>query len=502
MNPWNAFRRSLACNGDRPAVSTSEQTWTYRELGHVVAHVSGLLEQAGVDIGDRVVLLLGNDIGYVAADLAIFSRGAVKTPLNMMMSAPEVLRALEFVEPTAIVLDAAGRERCPRVPEGIAVIELAGGWASEVRQLPLPPESPVTGSDPAGIFLSGGTTGLPKGIIHSQDTIMHNLWAHLIDAGIDADAKLLLTTPLPHSAGLFTESALSAGAHVWIEPGFDAARWVSLVEEHQITWSYGVPTMLKRILDLTEGSGWSPKSIRTFQYGSAPMSPGLLRRALESFGPVLQQLYAQTECPQYATLLRKSDHVTAADRPELLASAGRPSTMCEVSVRDPEGRRLGDDEIGEVCLRSPYVMVGYWKNPEAFADRFHGEWLRTGDVGRIDAEGYLFLVDRLADMVVSGGMNVFSIEVEAALSLHPSVAQAAVIGVPDEEWGERVHAVVVLRDSAADVDLESHCREHLAAYKRPKSYDLVEALPLTTYGKVDKKALRAPYWAGSARGVN
>lgn len=502
MNLWNAFRRSLAHNGDRPAVSAADQTWSYRELGHAVARVAGLLEQAGVGVGDRVVLLLDNDLGYVAADLAVFSRGAVKTPLNMMMSATEVLRALEFVEPAAIIVDAAGRERCPTLPQELTVIELTAGWASDLGQVALPPESAVEASAPAGIYLSGGTTGLPKGIIHSQDTILHNLWAHLIDAAIDADSKLLLTTPLPHSAGLFTESALLAGAHVRIEPGFDAQRWVSLVEEHQITWSYGVPTMLKRILDLTEGSDWASTSVQTFQYGSAPVSPGLLRRALHVFGPVLQQLYAQTECPQYATLLRKSDHVTAADHPELLASAGRPSTMCEVSIRDSDGRALAANEIGEVCLRSPYVMVGYWKNAEAYAQRFHDDWLRTGDVGRIDEDGYLFLVDRLADMVVSGGMNVFSIEVEAALSLHPAVAQVAVIGVPDEDWGERVHAVVVLKDPFGDVDLQTHCREHLAAYKRPKSYDIVEALPLTTYGKIDKNALRAPHWAGSARSVN
>ncbi|GAA4733890.1 long-chain fatty acid--CoA ligase [Nocardioides endophyticus] len=452
--------------------------------------------------GDRVVLLLDNDLGYLAADIAVISHGAVKTPLNMMMSAPEVLRALKFVEPTAIILDAIGRQRCPEIPAGVAVIELSAGWTNEVTPSALPPESNVTAAEPAGIFLSGGTTGLPKGIVHSQDTILHNLWAHLIDAGIDSDSKLLLMTPLPHSAGLFAASALLAGAHVHIESGFDAQRWISLVEEHDITWSYGVPTMIRRILDLADVSGWSPSSMRTFQYGSAPMSPGLLRRALNTFGPTLQQLYAQTECPQYATLLRKSDHVAALDRPDLLSSAGRASTMCEVSIRDDQGQPVPAGEVGEVCLRSPYVMTSYWKDPGAFADRFYGDWLRTGDVGSMDSQGYLFLFDRLSDMVISGGMNVFSIEVEAALSLHPSVAQAAVIGLPDEEWGERVHAIVVPRDHTADLDLEGHCREHLAAYKRPKTYEVVEALPLTTYGKVDKKALRQPYWPDTARRIH
>ncbi|MCR4514126.1 class I adenylate-forming enzyme family protein [Aeromicrobium sp. 50.2.37] len=503
MNLWSAFRRSLARGGDRPALSTPGLTWSHRELGAAAGHVAGLLAAHGVGAGDRVALLLGNGPGFVAADLAIMARGAVKTPLNMMMAPAEVGRALAFVEPVVVVVDAEGRERCSDVPAGTAVVELAPGWVADVGAgdvLPGPVD--VTLADPAAIYLSSGTTGRPKGIVHSQDTVLHNLWAHLLDAGIDADSHLLLTTPLPHSAGLFTEAALLGGAHVRVEPRFDAERWVALVDEHEVTWSYGVPTMVKRILDVAERDGWAPTSMRTFQYGSAPMSPGLLRRALDVLGPVLQQLYAQTECPQYATLLRKSDHVLASDRPELLASAGRASTMCEVSVRGPDGAALPAGEVGEVCLRSPYVMVGYWRDPEGFSERFHGDWLRTGDIGRLDADEYLFLVDRLADMVVSGGMNVFGIEVEAALSLHPGVAQAAVIGVPDDEWGERVHAVVVPRGQVEIAELEDHCRQHLAAYKRPKDYAIVESLPLTPYGKVDKKAIRAPHWAGADRAVN
>lgn len=502
MNLWSVYRRTLAHHRDRAAVTTEAGSWTYGELGDLVGHVSARLAAAGVEPGSRVVLLMDNGVGYLAADLAIASRGAVKTPLNMMMSTGEVERAVEFVQPTAIVFDRQGRERLPELPAQVTQLELVPGWEASVPATELPAEVAVAGDAPAGIYLSGGTTGKPKGIMHSQSTVLTNIWAHLIDSGINGDSRLLLTTPLPHSAGLFAASALVAGARVWIESGFDARRWVDLVEEHQITWSYGVPTMLKRILDLKEGESWHPRSIATYQYGSAPMSPGLLRRALEVFGPVLQQLYAQTECPQYATLLRKSDHVIALERPDLLASAGRPTAMCEVSVRGPGGEVLGPDDVGEVCLRSPYVMTGYWQDPEGYAERFYGDWLRTGDVGRIDADGYLFLVDRLADMIVSGGMNVYGIEVEAALSLHPAVAQAAVIGVPDEEWGERVHAVVVKRSEVSEAELVEHCRASLASYKRPKGFEVVDALPLTTYGKVDKKALRAPHWAGRNRSVN
>jgi fatty-acyl-CoA synthase/long-chain acyl-CoA synthetase len=259
--------------------------------------------------------------------------------------------------------------------------------------------------------------------------------------------------------------------------------------------------MIYRLLDAASARDWSPQSLATIQYGGAPITATRLGEALERFGPVLQQLYAQTECPNYGCVLRKADHLAALEHPEILRSCGRPSIMCDASIRDEAGNELKSGERGEICLRAPYVMSGYWDDPELFRQRLFGDWLRTGDVGYRDAEGYFYIVDRRADMIVSGGMNVYSLEVEQVLTRAPGVTAAVVIGIPHDDWGEAVHAVVV-GDGIDESQLAGYAREHLAGYKRPKSYDIRTELPLTSYGKVDRKALREPYWAGRDRAVN
>ncbi|KWX65626.1 class I adenylate-forming enzyme family protein [Mycobacterium sp. NAZ190054] len=499
VNLWDVFRRALDLHARRPALICREATWTYADLGRAVGHVTDLLRGAGVTRGDRVLILLGNGPAFPATDVAIMTLGAVKVPLNAMLSVPEVATVAELVAPACVVVDDELAPLAAGIPATVERISLRAGWTDDIAtDRALEPCHDVAPDAPAAVYMSGGTTGRPKGIMHSQQSVVQNIWAHLIEAGIDRDDRLLLTTPLAHSAGLFTAAGLVRGAQIVVEPGFDADRWIELVDEYGVSWSYGVPTMVRRIVDAARQRNWSTKSMRTFQYGSAPMSPGLLAEAIDLFGPILQQLYAQTECPQYATLLRKEDHARALREPSLLASVGRPVTMCDVSIRSQDGTECAVGEIGEVCLRSPYVMTGYWQDDAAYRQRFHGRWLRTGDVGRVDQEGYVYLVDRLADMIISGGMNVYCVEVEAALSTHDAVAQAAVVGLPHEDWGEAVHALVVLEPSSTGNDpaeledaLSAHCRGALAAYKRPKTYEFVDSIPTTVYGKYDKKRIRA-----------
>lgn len=498
-NLWDVYRRALDLHARRTALIVGPRVWTYADLGRATGHVADQLRAAGVRAGDRVLILLGNGPGFAATDLAVMALGAVKVPLNAMLSAHDVAAAADRVDPVAVVVDDALAPLAALLPDTVAPIRLGEGWTDQIpAERALDPRHDVVPDAPAAVYMSGGTTGKPKGIMHSQQTVVHNIWSHLIEAGIDRDDRLLLTTPMAHSAGLFTAAALARGAEIVIESGFDADRWLDLVETHGVTWSYGVPTMVRRIVDAARRRGWANTSVRTFQYGSAPMSPGLLAEAIDLFGPVLQQLYAQTECPQFATLLRKEDHVRALAEPGLLGSVGRAVTMCDVSIRADDGRECAAGEVGEVCLRSPYVMTGYWRDDAGYRSRFHGSWLRTGDVGRMDDEGYVYLVDRLADMIISGGMNVYSVEVEAALSTHATVAQAAVVGLPHEDWGEAVHALVVLDPAHGAVEqpeletaLTAHCRETLAAYKRPKTYEVVDAIPVTVYGKYDKKRIRA-----------
>ncbi len=487
---WEIFRRSLITSADRPALAFGDAVWTYRDLGRAVAAAAARLTALGVRPKDRVILLTDNVVAFPVHDLAVMSLGAVKVPLNSMVSAPEVTDIARRVRPRAVLVSPSLADRVTGLPAGTAVVNADEPAPDQGGELPA--IGAAGPDDAAVIYFTGGTTGAPKGIVHTQRGVVANLWAHLLEADIRRDERLLLTTPLAHAAGLFTLSALLRGAYARIEPSFDVDRVLDRIDQDGITWTFAVPTTIYRMLDAAGARDWRPTTLRTVQYGAAPIAADQLRRAIEVFGPVLQQLYAQTESPNYATLLRKEDHVRALTEPGLLASCGRPSIMCDVAVVDEAGNPLPPGETGEVALRSPYVMAGYWEDPDGAAKRFVNGWMLTGDIGYQDAESYLYLVDRRNDMIVSGGMNVYSIEVEQVLARHPGVQAAAVVGLPHDDWGEAVHAYVIPRGDFSDTgQLRAYCRDLLSAYKRPKAYHLVSALPLTPYGKVDKKALRA-----------
>jgi fatty-acyl-CoA synthase len=495
---WESFQRSLSTNAPLPALSFGGRVHTYADLGRAVANAARRLADAGVGQGTPVVILTDPGPAFPVTDLAIMALGAVKVPLNPQLAADEIAGIGGRVQPRAAVVSDRLGPLAAGLPEQTMILDDTVDWASDAD---LPGASCCSPTDPAVVYFTGGTTGRPKGIVHSQASVVTNLWAHLLEAGIHRDDRLLLTTPLAHAAGLFTLAGLLRGAYVRIEPGFDAQQVLEIVATDRITWTFAVPTMIYRLLDAVAAGSAAPTTLRTIQYGGAPISAPRLAQALEVFGPVLQQLYAQTECPNYAAVLRKEDHLLAATRPELLRSCGRPSLMCDVSILDESGQPLAQDIAGEICLRAPYVMDRYWDDPDGFAQRFFGEWLRTGDIGYRDDAGNVFIVDRRSDMIVSGGMNVYSLEVEQVLAKAPGVNAVAVIGVPHDDWGEAVHAVVV-GDGVDGDALAAFARSSLAAYKRPKSYEFRGELPLTSFGKVDRKALRAPYWAAADRAVN
>lgn len=497
---WEAFRRSLLLNTSRPAITVADSTWTYRDLAVAVSNAAARLHDAGARPRDRVVLLCENGASFPVYDLAIMAIGAVKIPLNSMLTAADIADIVIRTEPAVAVVSPGLDHLAVDIDASCvcivdSVTPPGSAWV----------EPPVVGAvgpdDLAFVGFTGGTTGKPKGIVHHQAPMVLNMFAHIMEAGLARDEHMLLTTPLPHAAGFLGAAGLLRGAHLRVEAGFDATDVLDIMDRHDITWTFAVPTMIYRMLDVAVATGARPASLRTVQYGAAPISPERLRQAIDIFGPVFQQLYAQTECPNFATVLSKQDHVRALEEPALLSSCGKATLLCDVAIIDDDGTELPAGEIGEVALDSPYVMRGYWNDPENYAARFAGRWMRTGDVGRMDAEGFVTLVDRANDMIVSGGMNVYSVEVENVISAHPDVAQVAVVGIPHEDWGEAVHAVVVPRAGLDTEAFGEYCREHLAAYKRPKSFDYVADLPVTVYGKVDKKALRAPFWADATRNV-
>ncbi|MCE0766117.1 AMP-binding protein [Pseudonocardia kujensis] len=498
------FEAALRRHRARTAVEAGGRSWTYGDLDRWSAAVADQLRAVGVRPGDAVALYLGNCVEFVVADLAVARVGAVKVPVNTLLPEATVAHIVKAARVRALVLGtgvAAVGERAGAGLPTLWVDDGGGPAAGETLAGPGDVAVPAPGigpTDRAAIYFTGGTTGLPKGVVHTQASAVAVQYAQILEAELAQDERLLLMTPLAHAAGLFAQSALVRGATVVIEPGFDAGRALDLLRDRGVTWTFLVPTMIYRLLDLARDREDLP--LRTVVYGAAPIAPSRLARALEVFGPVFVQLFGQTECPNWGTRLAKHDHDPA--RPELLGSCGQASIMADVRVVDDAGAPLPPGATGEVCLRAPYTLESYLGDPGATAAKFlPGGWIRTGDVGLLDEGGYLHLRDRKADMVISGGMNVYCRDVEDVLARHPAVARVAVIGVPHEDWGEAVHAVVVPRPGFSPEELLGWSRGELAGYARPKSVEVVADLPETPFGKIDKKVLRAPHWAGRDRAI-
>jgi fatty-acyl-CoA synthase/long-chain acyl-CoA synthetase len=435
----------------------------------------------------------------------------VKVPVNHMLPSATIATIVDEASVRALVFDDAVADVVAGLdPAARDVVCLQAGDADPIagatrlaRTGEAAPSPPLAADpeDPAAIYFTGGTTGKPKGVLHTQRSTTSLHYAQLLEAEIADTDRLLLMTPLAHAAGLFAQSAVIRGATIVLTDGFDARRALELIEREDVTWTFLVPTMLYRMLDVLEsGDARRASTLRTIVYGAAPIAPARLVRALDVFGPVFIQLYGQTECPNWGTRLTKQDH--DPEHLDRLASCGRASIMADVQVVDDDGRTLPAGETGEICLRSPYVLREYVNNPDATREKFLGPWIRTGDIGVLDDDGYLYLRDRKNDMVISGGMNVYCREVEDVLIQHDAVGGVAVIGVPHDDWGESVHACVVRSTpDLTEADLLTWSRSRLAAYARPKSVEFVDSLPETPFGKIDKKALRAPYWEGRSRAI-
>ena len=314
--------------------------------------------------------------------------------------------------------------------------------------------------------------------------------------------RYLAASPITHAAVLALLPTLVRGGTVILQQGFEPSAYLSAIAEHQVNYAFAVPTMIYELLRHLETADYDVSSLETLAYGAAPISPTRLVEARKRLGPVLLQGYAQTESAGVMMTLRQHEHDGAALE-RLSGSCGRPAVGFVCAVLDSAGQELPDGEIGEICTRSPGVMSGYWKQPELTEQALAGGWLHTGDMGYRDENGYYYLVDRLKDMVISGGFNVYPKEVEDVLTSHPAVIAAAVIGVPHPKWGEEVTAYVVPRSGDVDVtELIALVRERKGPHSAPKAVHVVDDLPKTSVGKIDKKALRAVHWSGSGRQVN
>jgi fatty-acyl-CoA synthase len=520
---WDTLARAAALHPDRIAVVDGDARPTYREVARRVAALATALRALGVGRGDRVLVIDVNSLQFLELYYATAALGAVAVPVNYRLSAPEVafiaadsgarvvalrsrfapllagLAAGRAPLAAALLLDEGPVDAgsLPVVRYGDAVAAGAGAFRP----------ARVAGDDLAHLYYTSGTTGRPRGVMLTHRIVCTHALAAIAEVGLrDADVWGHIA-PMFHLADAWATFAVTwaGGRHVMV-PGFEPEAALAAIERHGVTLTNLVPTMLNLMVKHPRARDFDYGHLRLVMSGGAPIAPALVRAVIETFGCEYVQTYGLTETSPYLTMSLLSERLRALPPEAQLAwraKTGRPFVAVEVEVVDEQGAPVARDgqQVGEIWARGDTVTPGYWNRPEETAAAFHDGWLKTGDLAVVDEEGYLDIVDRKKDMILSGGENVYSVEVENALYQHPAVLEAAVFGVPDEKWGEAVKAAVVLRPGATATadELIASCRGCLAAYKLPRSIDFIAALPKTGSGKIMKRSLREPYWAGRAR---
>jgi fatty-acyl-CoA synthase len=492
---------------------------SYGQARREAERIAAAFVGAGLKPGARVAFLAKNCLEYPLLFYGASRAGVVPVPLNYRLAAPEWAYILEDARAELVVargdLVAAAdalRASVPGVRRWLAFgTPVPAGWEdfrAWVRAAPgEAPPSPATSADDCYQMYTSGTTGRPKGAVIAHAAVAANIFQASIAIGGNAGERVLIVAPMYHAAAaLTTFFAIARGGCLFIHEDFVPAEVVRALSEDGIARVTLVPAMIQACLVMVpDVAKRRYDDLRLITYGASPIAEETLRRAIEVFGCDFVQGYGMTETTALLTYLMPADHRRAlAGRPELLLSAGRPVAGTEIRIVDGDDRPVPLGEVGEICARGPQLMRGYWNLPDATAEALRGGWMHTGDAGRLDADGYLFIQDRVKDMIVSGGENIYPREVEEVLFRHPAVADAAVIGVPDEQFGEAVKAVVVLRDgaSATAEEIMEFSRGRLGGYKRPRSVDFVRVLPRNPSGKVLKRELREPYWRGQARRVS
>ncbi len=503
--------RTLARWGSRVAFSGYGGAFTYAQCHDLVGRYQAVMQGAGVTRGQRIALLNANRAEAWLASIAAQGLGLCAISLHPLGAYEDQQFILEDAEIDHLFVDtenylergaelAAATPRLQNVftlgPADYGLdIRLAGSNVGAVSPVNL-----CQPDDDGMLGYTGGTTGKSKGALRRHHSFVAMINAVTADFEWPDDIVYLAVAPISHVGGTKIPTTLLRGGRVHMHHGFDPEAVLDDIGTEQISATLLVPTMVNILLDHPKLDEADLSSLELLMYGAAPMSPTRLLEGLERIGPVFCQLYGQTE-GYPLTVLRKGDH--NRDAPDLFAACGHPCTSVQIALLDEEGNEVPAGEVGEICAQAPQVMDEYWQRPEQTAETLANGWLHTGDMAYADERGYLYIVDRKKDMIITGGFNVFPREVEDVLTTDQNVAMAAVIGVPDDKWGEAVKAVVIPRPGAEiDVDaLIQWVRDAKGAVQAPKSVDIVEEIPLTPLGKPDKKALRETYWAGQGRRV-
>lgn len=514
MRLTQAIRRAASVNPDGPATIDGERIRTWREVQDRVARLASGLAGLGVKSGDRVAILAHNCDSYFEAYFGILWAGAVMTPLNTRLAPPELAFQLDDAGADILLF---GREFAGMVQQVQAASgrpRTLVGLDEDARGASMTHESLIAGSTPAedierrnedlaGIFYTGGTTGLPKGVMLSHLNLSSMATNLIMACKIDEDCVNLHAAPMFHLADIgIVMVTMVGGTHVFCRH-LDDDSILSLAERHRVTHIFTVPAVIDRLAKNPRAAAADLSSLKLLGYGGSPMPAGTYHAARTRFPSVgFVQGFGMTEMAAH-TFLAPRHHLAGGD-PERLKSAGQVCYGFELKVVDADGVEVPRGQIGEIIGRGDNVMMGYWNRAEETRQALRGGWMHSQDVGYMDEAGFIFITDRLKDMIVSGAENVYSIEVESVISRHPAVDECAVIGVPDEKWGERVHAIVVLRAGASLTldELQAFTRLSIAGYKCPRSLDIhALSLPRSAAGKVLKTALREPFWSERARAV-
>ncbi|AFK55636.1 AMP-binding protein [Tistrella mobilis] len=510
------FDRGAAINPDGVCLEDDEVSRSYRCVQTRSFRFANAIAAEGFGPGRMAGIYSPNCVSGFEAMLGLFRSGTAWVPVNAKNGVDENAYILDHNDVEILFYHSsfeAALDRikalCPKIRRFIC-LDRAGSdgpwledWLADAADTD--PDVTLGPDDLVGILSSGGTTGRPKGIMLTQlnwGTMIANFYA-----GVDPGPAPvhLLVTPMTHAAGVMAIVLMAAGARNIILPGFDAARVLDTIAREEVTHLFLPPTAIYMLLSEPGIEDRGFPSLRGFIYAAAPMAVDKLRQCLKIFGPVMMQSFGQAESPMFCTLLMPEDHLVLGDpaREHRLASCGRPTLLTPVAIMGDDGKLMPRGERGEIVVRGNLVMKGYYKNPEATADVSQHGWHHTGDVGYLDADGYLYIVDRKKDMIISGGFNVYPSEVEQVIWAHPAVQDCAVIGVPDEKWGEAVKAVIELKPGARlDPDeIIRICKQQLGSVKAPKSVAIWDELPRSPVGKVRKKDIRDVFWQGQTRKI-
>jgi long-chain acyl-CoA synthetase len=521
MHIAEGLKHAKKVAGNREAVVCGETRYTWEVFDQRTDALARGLASLGVQRGDRVAVLMLNCHRYLELYYACARMGAAIVPLNIRLARPEIVFILNDSEAKVLVVDKtfasyiAGRDTVPSLetviyngdvtpPDMINFEDVVIGGSHMQETV----DQEMEDDDLAGLYYTGGTTGRAKGVMLSHKNVMSNAINVLMATDYNQRDTWLHVAPMFHLADVGSIFALTlAGARHVLIPMFNPVQVLEAIQNEKVTCTVLVPTMINAVLNHPDADKYDLSSMKRLVYGASPMPLQLLKKGLQRWGQIFSQGYGMTETAPLLTGLDTWEHIVdgTPEQVRRLNSVGKEAPGVEVRVVNAEGDDVQPGEIGEIIARGPNVMLGYWRMPEATAAAIVDGWMHTGDLATVDEENYIYIVDRAKDMIISGGENVYSVEVENALYTHPAVLECAVIGIPHDMWGEAVHAVVVCKPgtSISEEELIAHARTQIAGYKVPRSIEFQpEALPKSGAGKILKRDLREKYWAGKSKNVN